>query len=397
MDVLPRYRGAFPQFWFSPRSAFLWSIAIILALFVADVVLPRGATVAIGYCVVPAVMAGRCSRRLLLGMMIFCTAATWLALFAELGGYEAWKSVFDRAMVTAAIWFSLFPILRRISARDELIQRDRALKETSLELERSNAELSSFTSVVAHDLRGPLNTIALSAHLLSTSPPLQADPDCVESVDSIQAEIVRMDDFVQSLLIYGRMGSGNLKRRDCDCQNVLDQVRRDLRADLQRSGAELSNDPMPLLQADATLLCQLFQNLIENAIKYRGPATPHIHVSATQQPQGWQFAVQDNGIGIRPQELDRIFEPFHQAGAGKSLGKGVGLGLATCRRIVERHGGQINVQSIPGAGTTFLFTIPSPPTMPATPPLPPETNPTKNIGSLLISEPLTPLQSPNPQ
>jgi signal transduction histidine kinase len=384
MNGLPRFRGLFPQFSFSPRWAFLGSAAIIVCLFAADVVLPRGATVAIGYCLVPALMAGKCSRRFLLGMVIFCTLATWVALFTEPGNYGVWKSVFDRAMVTAAIWLSLLPILRRIAARDELIQRDRALEETSRELERSNAELSSFTSVVAHDLRGPLNTIALSAHLLSTSSPLQADPDCLESVDSIRTEVTRMDDFVQSLLIYARMGSGSLKRRDCDCRIILEHVRRDLRADLQQSGAELSNDPLPLLQADPTLLSQLFQNLIENAIKYRGPATPHIHVSATQQPQGWQFAVRDNGIGIRPQELDRIFEPFHQAQAGKSLGKGVGLGLATCRRIVERHGGQINVQSTPGAGTTFLFTIPFPPAAS----LAPETIPTNKIDSLLTSEPL---------
>jgi light-regulated signal transduction histidine kinase (bacteriophytochrome) len=273
-------------------------------------------------------------------------------------------------MVTGVIWFSFFLVLRRISAMNELAQHDQALKGASLELERSNGELSNFTSVVAHDLRGPLNTISLLAQLLSTSPPLQADPDCVESVDSIQAQITRMDAFVQRLLMYGRVGYGDLKTENCDCNAILDDVRRRLKADLQRSGAEVSNDPLPMIQADPTLIVQLVQNLIENAVKYRGQASPHIHISATRQPDGWQFAVRDNGMGIRPEDFQRIFEAFGQTEAGKSLGKGVGLGLATCRRIVERHGGQIKVQSSPGEGTTFLFTIPSAPNT-TTPPSPP--------------------------
>jgi len=376
LDALPERRALASQSRLSPRVAFLLSLVIALILLVADVLLPRGATVAIGYCIVPALMARMCSRRFLFGMVFFCTIATWVALFTEPHGYEAWKSVLDRSMVTGVLWLSFLLVVRRMSAIEDLTQREQALKRASAELERSNADLSRFTSIVAHDLRGPLHTIGLYSQLLSGSDALRADGECLESVDSIQAEVNRMDDFVQSLLAYGRAGSGELRIRDCDCARLLDEVRRHLKADLQQNGAQVSNDPLPLIQADPTLLAQLFQNLIENAVKYRAEAAPHIHISATAYPQGWQFTIRDNGIGVNSQDIEQIFKPFHQAASGQSRGRGMGLGLATCRRIVERHGGQIEAHSILGQGTTFVFTIacssnpPSPTASPKSSPLP---------------------------
>jgi two-component system, chemotaxis family, sensor kinase Cph1 len=152
-----------------------------------------------------------------------------------------------------------------------------------------------------------------------------------------------------------------VQRRDCDCASVLGDVRRRLRADLEASGAEVSNDPLPVLRADPVLISELFQNLIENAIKYRGEAAPRVHVSAAERPDGWLFAVRDNGVGVPTEQAERIFEPFYQADGSRHLGGGVGLGLATCKRIVERHGGRIHARSAPGEGTTFLFTIDSGP------------------------------------
>ena len=130
----------------------------------------------------------------------------------------------------------------------------------------------------------------------------------------------------------------------------------------------VTNDPLPTVRADPALIAELFQNLIENGVKYRRPAAPpEIHVRATPEPQGWRFSVRDNGIGIRPEDCRRVFEPFHRgAGAEPSSSSspssspppGVGLGLATCKRIVERHGGRIDVRSSPGQGSTFTFVIP---------------------------------------
>jgi|SRR5665213_758999 len=357
-DRPPDHGSLLSRFRRTPRGAYILSIAITMIFFVADAILPRGATVAIGYCLVPAIAAGTRRLGFLFGMTITCTALTWTAFFVEPAGYAAWKSAFDRSMVTGVVWFALLLVLRRAAVIRELIRQRQALKDTMLELERSNGELSNFASVVAHDLRGPLNTVGLFSQLLSSSNSIKADAKCVESLGSIQAEITRMSVFIQSLLSYGRVGSGDLKLQVCDCESVLKDVQRNLTADLERSSVEISNDPLPVIRADPTLIAQLFQNLIENSIKYRSEATPRIHIIAEKQTDDWLFSLRDNGMGIRPEDCERIFKPFAQTDAGKSLGNGVGLGLATCKRIVERHGGHLHAQSKPGEGTTFLFTIP---------------------------------------
>jgi signal transduction histidine kinase len=341
-----------------------------LVVFVADAILPRGATAAIGYCAVPAVAAGTRRIGFVLSMMAVCTVLTWTAFFIETQDYPAWKSAFDRAVVTAVLWLVLVIVLRRLAAFREVLRQRQALRDAALELERSNRELSNFASVVAHDLRGPLNTIGLFAELLSRSAPVAADPAGGEAVGAIRSELERANQFIKSLLAYGRVGAGAVKPKDCDCASILDEVRRHLRADLERAGAEIVNDPLPVVRADPVLIAELFQNLIENAIKYRREQTPlRVHVSASRRADGWLFAVRDNGIGVRPEDAARIFEPFYQthagATAGKGAGNGVGLGLATCTQIVERHGGRIHAEPAPGEGTTFLFTIVPAPDAPA--------------------------------
>ncbi len=345
--------GASPPFWRTPRGAFVLSGAISLGLFVVDGVLPRGATVAIGYCAVPVIAAGARSRYFLLSMTVLCTVLTWIASFLEPEGYAGWGAAFDRVMVTGVLWSTFLLVLRRAV----LMQREMALRNAKRELERSNEELSKFASVVAHDLRAPLNTIGLLMQLLSSSNCIQTDPQCAADVDSIQTELGQMNDFIQSLLVYGRVGSGELRLRECDCSAILCDVRRRLRADLERSGAEISNDPLPVIRADPTLIAELFQNLIENGVKYRGEAAPRIHVSASPRGDGWAISVRDNGIGIRPEDLARIFEPFQQVATGEGRGHGAGLGLATCRQIVARHGGRIWAESRLGEGTVITFTI----------------------------------------
>src|SRR6185437_15919793 len=186
----------------------------------------------------------------------------------------------------------------------------------------------------------------------------RADAGAIDALKLILAELNRMSNFIQTLLAYGRVGSGDIKVQTCDCAAVLNDVRRNLMADLERNSVELSSDPLPAMRGDPVLIRQLFQNLIENSIKYRAGATPRIHISAVQEAGRWQFTVRDNGIGIRAEDFEKVFKPFYQARDGKLALGGVGLGLATCKRIVERHGGSIEVQSKPGEGTTFLFTIP---------------------------------------
>jgi light-regulated signal transduction histidine kinase (bacteriophytochrome) len=139
----------------------------------------------------------------------------------------------------------------------------------------------------------------LFAQLLSHSSSIKADPECNEFVASIRAELDRMSSFIQSLLAYGRIGSGDVRLQGCDCASVLSDVRRNLAADLKRNSVEILNDPLPVIRADPVLIAQLFQNLIENSIKYRGEAAPRIHISAVQESGCWVFALRDNGIGIR--------------------------------------------------------------------------------------------------
>jgi signal transduction histidine kinase len=346
------------QFWWSPTSAYILSVAATVVFFALDVILPRGATVAIGYCVVPAVAAGTRRLGFLLGMTLTCTVLTWAGFFLEPQGYSAWQSAFDRAMVTGVVWFALVLVLRRSFVIRELVQQKQALTDVSLELQRSNGELANFASVVAHDLRGPLNTVGLFAQLLSSSSSIKADAECIESLRSILVEINRMSSFIQRLLAYGHVGSGEIRLQVCDCASVLNDVRRNLTADLKQNGVEISNDPLPVMRADPVLISQLFQNLIENSIKYHGEAAPRIHISAAQASNCWLFTLRDNGIGIRAEDFEKVFKPFCQTQHGRQARGGVGLGLATCKRIVERHGGRIEVQSIPGQGAAFLFTIP---------------------------------------
>jgi chemotaxis family two-component system sensor kinase Cph1 len=138
-------------------------------------------------------------------------------------------------------------------------------------------------------------------------------------------------------------------------------VKQSLKAEIDSQGTLITSGPLPTIQADPVLIARLFQNLIENSIKYRSDAPPKIHISATDRPDGsWLFRARDNGVGLRPEDCERIFAPFSQVHQSDSVAGGIGLGLATCKKIVERHGGRIWAESHPGDGATFLFTIPQP-------------------------------------
>jgi len=254
-DQRPEDGGKIPgRFWWSPTSACVLSIAATIVFFVVDVILPRGATVAIGYCVVPAIAAGARRWGYLFGMTVTCTVLTWAGFVLEPRGYPAWQSAFDRAMVTGVVWFALVLVLRRALVIRELVRQKQALKEMTLELKRSNGELTNFASVVAHDLRGPLNTVGLFAQLLADSKSIKADTEAVEFVGLIRAELNQMSSFIQSLLVYGRVGSGDIRLQTCDCGSVLTDVRRNLMADLKRNDVEISNDPLPVIRAELLLL-----------------------------------------------------------------------------------------------------------------------------------------------
>ncbi len=334
-------------------------VVAILAFFAADVLLPRGATSAIGYCLVPVLARRLGERRRLLVLTGICTLLTWVGYVLEPPGAAWWMSVFDRAMVTGVLWLTLLLVWRQMEVEAAVALQAQTLENTVRELHRSNAELENFASVVAHDIRGPLNSIVLAVNFLTGQATIKSDAECNEWLESITSELIRMSDLVQTLLAYGRVGAGEVNLSDCPCEAVLQSVRQSLRAELGSAGAEVTNDPLPTVRADPGLMAELLQNLVENGVKYRRESVPpRIHVTAKATPDAWLFSVRDNGIGMAVSDCALVFDPFYRV-PGAEHSTGFGLGLATCQRIVARHGGRIEVQSVPGEGSTFTFVIPN--------------------------------------
>ena len=241
-------------------------------------------------------------------------------------------------------------ISREKSAAEEL-------KRTVEELARSNAELEQFAYVASHDLQEPLRAVAGCVELLEKDYHGKFDPGADELLRHAVDGATRMQTMIRDLLAYSRVGTRAQPFVEVDCQAALDLALTNLSTAIHESGAVITHDPLPALMADPTQLAQLFQNLIGNGIKFRGGRVPEIHVGAQRQDDGWRFSVRDNGIGIEPQYLDRIFVIFQRLHTRAEY-PGTGIGLAICKRIVERHGGKISVESEPGKGSTFIFTLP---------------------------------------
>jgi signal transduction histidine kinase len=345
-------RSSAPRDWSTPLA-----VLVTFVLFVADLFIPRGATPAIGYALVPVLAGGSRKRSAVLGTTALCAVLTVAGYFLEAPGAAWWTSAFDRLALAAVLAVTALLVLRRLTLIASLAERTEAVERAAEELARSNAELDRFTSRVAHDLRGPLNGVGLVTQVLASRSGGTADPESAELAESARVQIERMSQLIQRLLAYGRVGGRAMRLSDCDCEAVLAAVLRALAPVLADGAATVTHDPLPVVRADPVLVSELFQNLVENAVKYRGDRAAKIHVRAAAGERGHPvFSVRDNGVGIRPDDVERIFRPFTQLGTAGTAG-GVGLGLATSRRIVERHGGTIWVESAPGEGSTFFFTL----------------------------------------
>jgi signal transduction histidine kinase len=218
------------------------------------------------------------------------------------------------------------------------------------EQRRMEAELRSFADVVAHDLREPVTGIG---HLVTLLERRAGEPPEPEVLRLLRASTVRATDLIDGVLAYAR--AGELRRERVALDSLIGEVAEDLRPGLEAAGARLEVGPLPEVDGDARQLRRLLQNLVGNAVKFRGEAPPHVELSARDAGGEWLVTVRDNGVGVDPEDASRIFGMFSRV---RPDADGAGIGLAVCRRVVEAHGGRIWVEAAAGGGSAFRFTLP---------------------------------------
>lgn len=226
------------------------------------------------------------------------------------------------------------------------------------ELARSNADLEQFAYIASHDLQEPLRMVAAYTQLLAERYTGKLDENADKFLGYASEGAVRMQVLIQDLLAFSRVGRNGLVSGNVDCNSVMEEVLQTLTGAIQESGATVTHGDLPAVWADRTQVVQIFQNLIGNAIKFRGTAPPVISMQAEKADQRWLFRVSDNGIGIAAEYAQNIFVVFQRLHA-RSEYAGNGIGLAICKKIVERDGGRIWVESQSGSGSTFKFTLPA--------------------------------------
>jgi len=241
------------------------------------------------------------------------------------------------------------------AARDDLEVR---VQERTAELKRSNEELEHFAYVASHDLQEPLRMVSGFLELLAQRYKGHLDDKAHEYIGFAVDGAARMRALIRDLLSYSRVGRGGKAPTPTSAEAAMADALLDLHASVAESGAEVTHDPLPTVLVDGAQLVQLLRNLIGSAIKFRSNAPPRIHVSAIRDGNECTFSVSDNGIGIAPEHFGRIFQIFQRLHT-RDRYPGTGIGLAVCKKIVERYGGRIWVESQPGNGSTFRFTLPA--------------------------------------
>jgi len=235
-------------------------------------------------------------------------------------------------------------------------QVEERLKQITAEMQRSNTELEQFAYVISHDLQEPLRMVSSYTQLLAKRYSDKLDSDADEFIAYAVDGAKRMQTLLHGLLDYSRVGTRGKPFSLVNCEHVVEQAVANLKIAIEESGASVSYDVLPTVMGDEGQLVQLFQNLIGNAIKFRREEPPKVHIWARRRNSVVTFSVNDNGIGINPQHSQSIFEIFRRLHTREEY-PGTGMGLAICKKIVERHGGHISVQSQPGQGSTFDFSV----------------------------------------
>jgi light-regulated signal transduction histidine kinase (bacteriophytochrome) len=252
--------------------------------------------------------------------------------------------------------------VRMIGTVHDITERkfaEEQVRSAMAELERSNRELEQFAYVASHDLQEPLRMVSSFTQLLAQRYGDQLDQDAHDFIGFAVDGANRMQRLINDLLMYSRVGTRGGPLAPTDSHSALGRSIVNLRTLIEESGAMVTNDELPMVLADDGQLGQVFQNLVANGIKFRRPGEPpRIHVSARKDRDEWVFEVTDNGIGIEPDFHSRLFVIFQRLHPREEYA-GTGIGLAICKRIIDRHGGRIWLESEPGKGSTFFFTLPA--------------------------------------
>ncbi|MDH5399851.1 MAG: ATP-binding protein [Cyclobacteriaceae bacterium] len=329
------------------RSERLLAAIILLIIFLLDVWAPLG--VAVGVLYVSSIfLVAKEDKITILAFAGFASVLTVLLPLFTLTDETTWMAFVNRGISLLAIWIAGL-IAIRLRVREE---KSKYIEQ----IEAKNRELEQFAYVASHDLREPLQNISGLVGILEQKYKDQFDASGMQLINYLSVATNRMIQLVKGLLDYSRLGKSNALEH-VDSNVLISEVQEDLNAVITESGAKVIVGDLPTLKVYRVEFRQLIQNLLSNAIKYRRKKVPLIiDISAGRHKDYWLFSVCDNGIGIEEGHTDRIFEIFKRLHTRQEI-EGVGLGLAQCKKITELHGGKIWVESVPGQGSTFFFTI----------------------------------------
>jgi len=348
-----------PLYSFGSRLPMALNTAIAFALFSAAALAARPAR-GLMMVITSDTTGGAMARRLLPAAILIPLVLGALRFSGEKHGFfqiESGISLFAFANIVlfaAIVWWNAKLLFL---AEQERLKANEELKRTSLELERSNTELQQFAYVASHDLTEPLRMVVSYLELLTGRARGRLGAEEQEFIGYAVDGARRMQTLIQDLLAYARVGTRGRPLEPTDCEQVLQSVLANLKLAIDESHTVIAHEPLPTVQGDVVQLTQVFQNLIGNAIKFRGKRPPKIEIGARRNNGEWIFHIKDNGIGIDAKNFERIFVLFQRLHTRQEY-PGTGMGLAICKKIIERHGGRIWVESKPGEGTAFFFTIP---------------------------------------
>lgn len=340
----------------SGRSALLHKLllaATTLAIFLCDWFIELGVAIAVAYVLVVWLADRTGQTRMVWAMAVLCSLLTILGFLKSPAGGELWKVLTNRGLSLLVIWLTAYFVVQRLEATVAQIKLNNRLAEFNDALTQSNIDLQQFAFVASHDLQSPLRQISGFVQLLQKEYNDKLDDEAREWIGYTVDGVEKMQTLIRDLLTFSRVESRSAPFEAVDLEEIVDSAM----GIYANDEASITRGPLPTIAGDPSQLEHVFQNLIGNGIKYKGAELARVHVAAEEQDEHWVIGVRDNGLGIDPKHHERIFEMFRRLHTAEEY-PGTGIGLAVCRRIVNRHGGRIWVESEKGNGATFKFTLP---------------------------------------